>query len=319
MPQPSPSARRFAAAAMLVLMLTGAAAGASSAFNGFDMTGSLIPPDEVHQGGPPRDGIPAIDRPEFLPVARADHMRPWDEVLGLVVDGRAKAYPVGIMNWHEIVNDRFGDRPIAVTYCPLCGTGIAFDARAAGKELTFGVSGLLYNSDLLLYDRQTESLWSQVSKQAVTGPLKGRKLDMLPLTRTTWSAWRLAHPDTLVLSEKTGYRRDYDRDPYAGYASETGLYFPVSAESGRYHPKEWVLGVEINGNYKAYPFSELRSAGKEAINDVIAGKRVEIRFDRANDSATIHDAGGRQLPAMTAFWFAWYAFHPETAVYTADR
>jgi hypothetical protein len=310
------AARRRLIAVAAVLVLTAVSAGAAD-FNGFDMTGSLIPLDEIHQGGPPRDGIPAIDRPRFLMGARADHMRPWDEILGIVVDGEAKAYPIRIMNWHEIVNDRIGGQPIAVTYCPLCGTGIALVAEAGGRELRFGVSGLLYNSDLLSYDRETESLWSQISRKAITGTMKGEKLRMLPLTRTTWSAWRLAHPQTLVLSEETGYRRDYDRSPYGDYAVERGLYFPVSAESRRYHPKETVLGVDIDGHFKAYPFVELRKAETASIADTVGGRPVDVRFDRANESATLHDADGRQLPAITVFWFAWYAFHPKTEVYEA--
>jgi hypothetical protein len=305
--------------AILPALLLIVATGVVAADNAFDLRESLIPADEIHAGGPPRDGIPALTDPEFVLAAQADYLAPDDRVLGLKLDGEARAYPIAILNWHEIVNDRIGGRAVAVTYCPLCGTGVAFDALHEGRRLDFGVSGLLYNSDVLLYDRQTESLWSQIKKQAVTGPMKGQRLRALPTTHTTWRAWRASHPDTLVLSTDTGHARNYSRDPYGDYAAERGLYFPVSARSNRYHPKEWVLGLELNGEAKAYPFSELSSSARTDIQDRVGGRKVEIRFDPANRSATAHAPDGEQLPAITGFWFAWYAFHPDTAVFTADR
>ncbi|WP_373509099.1 DUF3179 domain-containing (seleno)protein [Thiocapsa sp.] len=143
--------------------------------NAFDLSGGLAPPDEIHVGGPPRDGIPALTDPAFVPAAQADFLAPDDRILGLTPGGEARAYPIAILNRHEIVNDGIGGRAVAVTYCPLCGTGVAFDALHTGRRVEFGVSGLLYNSDVLLYDRQTESLWSQIAKQAVTGPMKGQR------------------------------------------------------------------------------------------------------------------------------------------------
>ncbi|MEA3275697.1 MAG: DUF3179 domain-containing protein [Pseudomonadota bacterium] len=296
-----------------------AATAFSADDNGFDLSGSLVPASEIHLGGPPRDGIPSIDKPRFVGARDADFLEGEDAVLGLVRNGVVKAYPIPIMNWHEIVNDRVGGERVAVTYCPLCGTGVAFASRAKGRALTFGVSGLLYNSDVLLYDRETESLWSQLLAKAVAGPMKGRRLDVLPLTHTTWRAWRREHPDTLVLSTDTGYRRDYRRDPYGDYEKERGLYFPVSAQSRHYHPKERVLGLEVNGRFKAYPFAELSRTGSEELKDRFNGEELLIRFDWANESARAYDASGRQLPAVTSFWFAWYAFHPDTEVYRAKR
>lgn len=304
----------------ILLALTAAllAASALAETNGFDLDHALVPVDEIHAGGPVRDGIPSIDRPRFLAPRDADFLRGDDDVLGIVLGGVARAYPIRIMNWHEIVNDDLGGERVAITYCPLCGTGVAFAAESRGRPLSFGVSGLLYNSDMLLYDRETESLWSQIKKQAIAGPLKGRRLDALPLTHTTWSAWLKEHPDTQVLSTDTGYRRDYSRTPYGGYETERGLYFPVANKSRRYHPKERVLGVQIGGQYKAYPFAEL-SRTDGAIEDRVGGQPVTIRFDRLNESARAFDAAGEQLAAMTGFWFAWYAFHPDTEVFRAMR
>ena len=287
--------------------------------NGFDLEGSLVPAEEIHLGGPPRDGIPSIDQPRFVDAMQAGFLADSDRVLGLVRGGKSRAYPVAIMNWHEVVNDQIGKESIAITYCPLCGTGIAFKSEMRGMQLGFGVSGLLYNSDVLLYDRETESLWSQLRMQAIAGPLMGKRLNAVPLVHTSWHAWRMEHPDTLVLSTETGFERDYRHDPYASYASRSDTYFPVSAESSRYHPKERVLGVEIDGRFKAYPFAELTRTGKQRISDSFAGRLLMISFDGTHGVARAFDQDGRELATVTGFWFAWYAFHPGTEVFSADR
>ncbi len=283
-------------------------------YNGFDVSDVLVPVSQIHQGGPPRDGIPAIDKPRFIPAGEADFLEPGARVLGLSRQGQSRAYPVAIMNWHEIVNDDVAGRNLVVSYCPLCGSGMAFSAEVAGKRLGFGVSGLLYNSDMLLYDRQTGSLWSQLMEQAISGPLKGTRLIGVPLEHTAWADWRQRHPETLVLSRDTGHRRDYDRDPYAGYADKRGLYFPVAKRDPRYHPKERVLGIGLDGRYKAYPFAELSRTDGE-VRDTLAGRELLVRYDREHRSAGVTDNSGNPLPAVTAFWFAWYAFHPDTLVY----
>lgn len=301
---------------LLVAVLAGAGVvGPSVArtLNGFDLRGALVPLDAIEAGGPPRDGIPAIDHPRFVDAVRAG-LAPADRILGLALGGMARAYPVRILNWHEIVNDRLGERPVAVTYCPLCGTGIAFDARVAGREASFGVSGLLYNSDVLLHDRGTESLWSQILGRAVAGPLKGTELQSLPLTHTSWSAWHERHPRTEVLSVETGFARDYARDPYDGYDKVPRLMFDVQHRDERLPLKAWVLGLVIDGQARAYPFDRLAlhadAAGR--LRDEIAGRQVEIRFDRRHGSAEAFDGQGRALAAVTAYWFAWAAFHPGT-------
>ena len=277
---------------------------------------ALIPVEEIHSGGPPRDGIPSIDRPRFQAPGKVSEIKPGDGVLGLFHKGVAKAYPIAIMNWHEIVNDRFADEPVVITYCPLCGSGVAYAAQVAGLELMLGVSGLLFNSDVLLFDRQTESLWSQMMSQAISGPMRGERLQMLPLVHTSWSEWLAEHPQTLVLSRNTGFSRDYNRDPYAGYVDSKGVWFPVAKKDPRYHPKERVLGVELEGRFKAYPFAEL-SASSSEIRDRFANRDLTLRYNPKGPSARVYDAGGKEIPAITSFWFAWYAFHPETEVYQA--
>ena len=183
--------------------------------SGFDFSRHSIPLEEIKDGGPGKDGIPAIMKPKFHSAKEAP-LKPQDRVLGLVLNGEAKAYPINILNWHEIVNDRVGGQNVVVTFCPLCGTGMVFDGTIAGKRSTFGVSGYLYQSDMLLYDHKTESLWSQIKREAVTGPMMGQHLTLLPSIHTTWANWRKQFPETRVLSEDTGHRRDYDRDPLCG-------------------------------------------------------------------------------------------------------
>lgn len=285
-------------------------------YNGFNVENALIPVEQIHQGGPPRDGIPAIDNPKFVSSVAADFLLDRDHILGLSLSGITRAYPIKILNHHEIVNDNFGNRKILVTFCPLCGTGIAFEPRANGEPLQFGVSGLLYNSDMLLYDRNTTSLWSQIMGLAISGPLRGTRLDTLPINHTTWKDWRTRHPDTMVLSTRTGYRRNYQQSPYGDYTSNDDVYFPVNHRSRRYHPKERVIGIEVNGKFRAYPFSELGKTSGHIL-ERFNGIPVSLVFDKTNGSGSAK-SNGKPLQQVTAFWFAWYAFHPETSVYTSN-
>ena len=299
------------------LAITATATLRAQEMNGFDLKESLIPRVQIYAGGPPKDGIPAIDKPEFLPAGAASFMHAEDSVLGLVRNNTARAYPIRVLNWHEVVNDRIGNDAVTITFCPLCGTGVAFDSRVDGRVLSFGVSGLLYNSDVLLYDRQTQSLWSQLLGQAISGPMKGRRLTMLALTQTTWADWRKSHPTTQILSTNTGKTRPYARDAYPGYESSQEIIFPVEFRSSGYHPKERVLGVKIGTQTKAYPFVELgKTAG--VVSDQIGGTPVTIRFDRAASRATAHTSDGKQLAAVVGYWFAWYTFNPKTAVFRAE-
>jgi len=302
---------------LMALALTAASAVAGIVKNGFELEGGLIDPDEILQGGPPRDGIPALMVPVFVTAEKAQGLADTDRVLGVVRGGIARAYPIAILNWHELVNDRFGDEPVVVSYCPLCGTGMVFAAEQGGDALTFGVSGLLYNSDVLFYDHQSGSLWSQLLRKAVTGPMQGASLQMLPVSHTSWADWRDRYPGTHVLSRETGYGRDYDRNPYGGYDRNGRIFFPVANVSNRFHPKEQVLGVSLNGQHKAYPFTELAGAGSAQIDDVFAGQPVTVTWNEVHRSARAFDRDGEEIPTVTAFWFAWYGFHPETAVYRA--
>lgn len=287
--------------------------------NGFELADALIPEHLIKHGGPPRDGIPAIDNPSFVDAATAQ-LRPDSRVMGIYRNGIAKAYPILIMNWHEIVNDRFGDEPVAVTFCPLCGTGMAFEATVGDKVLDFGVSGLLYNSDVLLYDRQTESLWSQLMIKSVAGPMKSTPLKLVAMAHTSWKDWSTRHPDTLVLSSETGHQRDYQRNPYQGYEDSKTVMFAVRHASERFHPKELVMGLGSGKDAMAWPFSELRkaSAAGTKLSATWQGKPVTVHYSDEHKTARLTDAQGKEIPTVIAFWFAWYAFNPETGVFEAQ-
>lgn len=286
--------------------------------NGFVLDGALVAEEDIRRGGPPRDGIPSLDYPAIVAAVQAGYLRENDRLLGVTINGVARAYPIRILNYHEIVNDIVAGRAVVVTYCPLCGTGVVFDAEQDGVVIEFGVSGLLYNSDVLLYDRKSASLWSQIMRTAISGPMKGEKLAPLPVTHTNWKDRLARHPHTEVLSDETGFRRNYRVDPYAGYSGTGRIYFPVSGEDKRYRRKERVLGIEIDGHFKAYPFQELEKS-PPFFADEFRGVEIIVNFDEENESASITNEAGEALPTMLAFWFAWYAFHPETEVYTAKQ
>lgn len=284
--------------------------------NGFDLTNSLVPATSIVRGGPPRDGIPAILNPHYVAAAEAIFLRPDDIVLGFEYRGRSFAFPRHILNWHELVNDEVDGHPFLITYCPLCGSGMAFSARVDGKALVFGVSGLLYNSDVIFYDKTTESLWSQIERRAISGKYAGEVLRQLYLTHTTWAKWSREHPATKVLSEAQGFKRNYRHDPYSGYETSSRLFFnTLRAAPKDYHTKERVMGVQIGDVTKAYPFIELRRTGKAAFKDRIGDDRYRILWDEGHETATIETLNGEKVTSTVAFWFAWYAFHPATEVY----
>ena len=288
---------------------------ASPVKNGFDLKNSIIPVDQILSGGPPRDGIPSIDKPKFIAAKDADFLKPDDRVIGVNYNGVARAYPIRILNWHEIVNDEVAGKSIAVTFCPLCGTGIVYSGDFNGKAHKFGVSGLLYNSDVLLFDRETETLWSQILSKGVSGQLVNQTLSVIPSSHTSWKAWLKMHPKTQVLSTETGIKRDYSRSPYGDYTKNNRIYFPVEFKSKRYHPKERVLGITINGKHKAYPFSELAKLDKKILKDDFSGQQLTIEFDVDNRDGVIKSNTGDIIPSVNSFWFAWYAFHPKAEIF----
>jgi len=285
-------------------------------YNGFDVSNSLIPKEKIFSGGPPKDGIPAILSPKFESASEASWLKSTDLVTGVEIEGVFKAYPLRILVWHEVVNDKVGNKPIMVSYCPLCGSTLIFDREVDSEELTFGISGLLYQSDVLFYDHQNLSLWSQLEMKAISGPKAGTEMEVLPSVLATWSEWKKKHPNTLVLSKDTGFSRDYDNMPYGGYESSTNLMFPVENSDDRYHPKEKVLVVISSDNVaKAYAFKEL-SKVKTPLNDKIGLDEITIKFN-SGEFVSAYDNAGNPIRSFVTYWFAWYTFRPDTLVFNA--
>ncbi len=219
----------------------------------------LVPLTELRSGGPPPDGIPPIDDPKFIPVAGVDFLADNEPVMAVDVGGDVRAYPVQILIWHEIVNDTVGGVPLAVTYCPLCNSAVAYDRRVDGRVMSFGTSGLLWNSALVMYDRQTETLWSHFNGEAIVGILTGTELETFPVATVPWGVWRDAHPDGLVLSRDTGFDRDYGSNPYPGYDDITSQPFLFEGEvDGRFTAMTRVVGIEGATDALAVPLVVLR-------------------------------------------------------------
>ena len=281
----------------------------------FDLSNLTIAAGEIRAGGPPKDGIPALSDPKMITSVAAGYLDPDDRVIGYVEGDVARAYPLRVLNYHEVVNDRVAGKPIAVTYCPLCDSAAIFDRRTPLGEREFGVSGLLYNSNVLLYDRggKPESLWSQVQAAGVSGPAANQRLTPLPVELTTWQDWLSRHPQTAVLSPNTGHRRDYQRSPYEGYFRTPRLMFPVANQSDQLAAKAAVLGVWVGDASRAYPVSALGGEIRE-IRDTLAGHQLTLAFE-PNPARIRVVSADEGVQWMYSLWFAWYAFRPETEIF----
>lgn len=242
-----------------------------------------------------KDAVPALLNPDFVPVAEGDLIwRPSVRVLGVVINGEARAYPEPILWWHEIINDTLGGRRITVSYCPLTGSGLVFDPVVDGEFVTFGTSGLLFENNLVLYNRgKKESLWPQLAATAICDTsAEGQVLPLLPLVETTWTAWKQLHPDTTVLSRDTGHARNYDIYPYGDYNHPDNelLLYPQSFIDPRLPMKAMVYGVRHNGGARAYSHIRLLARGDRLVlNQTLRGLRMAIVWDRANQLVTGFD------------------------------
>jgi hypothetical protein len=319
--------------------------------------------EEIVWGGVAPDGIPPLESPTFV-GADTDFYDPNEFVLGVSLGDDHRAYPLRIMNWHEMANDVIDGRPVSLAYCTLCGAGILYDTTLFGgtpeeQILTFGTSGLLMRSNKLMYDRATESLWNQVTGEPISGILANSsiRLDRLPVTTSTWGEWKRLHPDTKILSPDTGHARDYaPGKPYGGYFASDELMFPVWRRNDVLGDKERVFALLLDGKAKAYPLDALKaSVVHDSLGDVPvvlilgdeapetnepAGRSVRayrglpgVALSGSMDTLTDADgatwtfseahlaaADGRRmerLPGHLAFWFGWFAYFPETAIYGA--
>jgi len=298
--------------------------------------------DSSLSGGPPKDGIPSIDDPRFENTDQADRWLNDDSrIIGVYRDGVARAYPQSILVWHEIVNDTIGEKNISITYCPLTGTALGF---ARGQD-ELGVSGRLVNSNLIMYNRATDTYWPQILAAGIHGPQKGEGLNEIRVIWTDWANWKERHPETEVLSRRTGYARNYRRDPYGSYGPKSGYYagggtlFPVFAQSDRFSEKHEILGFRTADLAVAVEPSVLAEAGHLRhesengnfliIHDPGLGTGwvyqapdgtlpddealADLTFDAQGPTSSALDSL-ETVNAFEAMWFAWYAFYPDTVV-----
>ena len=276
---------------------------------GFDeATKKSVALADLKQGCPARDCIPSIDNPKYLPAAEATHITDDDLVITLSYKGEQRAYPSKILDHHEIVNDTIAGDPLAITWCPLCGSAVGIHRMVGDTVTTFGVSGVLYNSDLVLYDRSSETLWDQIEAKGIVGPKTGEALRLVPVSMARWSKWRKKHPETLVLSQDTGFEYDYSQDRYAEYRDSTRLFMPVSASDERLHAKTVVFGFDLPGGTVAITASRLEQESP-----------YHLGLDAGEGEIILHEDGSVTLQSgeityypIRVFWFAWYTFHPET-------
>lgn len=273
-----------------------------------DRSPTEVPWRRIVQGCGRRDCIPSIDQPVFARDGAYGALDGEELVMGIRGEAATRAYPVRILNYHEVVNDWLGDVPIVITYCPLCGSGLAFRRDLPSGVTTFGVSGLLHESDLILYDRASQSLWQQATGRAFAGPRRGDALVEIEMTLTTWSEWRAAHPETVVLqAPDPDHPRYRTATPYGDYDRSGRLMFPVSRRNRALPTKAVVFGFPLGAGV--------------AVSETLLRERRCVRFEHAGATAQIrrHDDGAVTLegpePAVIArrmFWFAWFTFNPET-------
>jgi hypothetical protein len=306
--------------------------------------------EEVVPGGVPLGGIPALVNPPHQPAREARYLSDRERVFGVALDGEARAYPLRILSWHELANDVVGGEPVALSYCTLCGSGILYSSRTpAGGAYLFGTSGLLYRSNKLMFDEQTLSLWSNLTGEAVVGRSAAARarLEMLPMTLTTWGEWRRQNPHTTVLALETGHR-GFDYRPGAADRARRGVEFPLGPRDPRLEPREEVFALRLAGEARAYPVAAVAQAG--VVEDELGGialvlltdggggvrayRRGERRFGPGGTWQQLVDERGRawrveedglraiedgeslaRVPGHVAFWMGWFAFYPDTGVW----
>jgi hypothetical protein len=294
---------------------TGAGDGSeavSQEFKGFglntDTSKTSVDLSLVLSGGPGKDGIPAINDPKFVSVGETDL---GDDALGIFLDmeGNQRFYPYAILVWHEIVNDSLGNSDVAVTFCPLCASAIVFDRKVGDDTLSFGVSGLLYESNLLMYDTKTESLWSQAKNEAVVGDFTGTRLTVLPLQLLSFGELKTKYPHTEVLSSDTGFSRNYEGNPYSGYEENDSLYFPVSVSDERYPTKEIMFVVPLEDVSVAIP--QLKLKDKQVYEFKVKDKEFTIS---RNGGELIATFDGEPSAGYYEMWFSWATHHKDDGV-----
>ncbi len=269
-----------------------------------DFSKHSVPYSEILSGGPPKDGIPAIDDPKFVSLQEADTwLKPVEPVILLQIGDDVRAYPIQILIWHEIANDLVGGVPVAVTFCPLCNTAIVFERKVDGRVLDFGTTGRLRYSNLIMYDREVESWWQQASGDAIAGEYTGKQLKFLPASIIAWADFKANYPNGKVLSRDTGFDRAYGRNPYYGYddVNNPPFLYQGPKTPDVLPPVARVLTVDLNGEAVAYPYDVLKD--KYVINDTVGGENIVVVWKEGTASALDQTtvAGGRDVGAANAY------------------
>ena len=283
-----------------------------------DSTKASINTDLILSGGPGKDGIPSIDEPVFTTVQEADDTIKEDtRGVYLSINGDTRFYPYNILVWHELVNDTVGGERVVVSFCPLCGSAVVFSSEVNGEDVDFGVSGLLFESNLLMYDRETETLWSQIIGEAVIGEHTGEKLEILDMRLMTFDEFTQLAPGGKVLSTDTGYRRDYERYPYGSYDTNDEIIFPVQNEDKRFFAKEVFYIINTDDRSVAFKLDQLEReevAEVEFVNDDEESVSVTAQYDSSTKEITVTDDTGRSYPGFFGMWFSWADHHQEDGV-----
>lgn len=313
----------------------------------------LVDYENLDRGCDRPDCIRSIDRPNFTSVDSVEYIGEDDLVIGMRMGDAVRCYPHAILNWHEIVNDSMQGKDYAVTYCPLTGSGMAWDRSVQGKTTTFGISGMLYNSNVIPYDRSTRSSWSQMKQLCVNGELMGQTPEVYPVIETSWDTWKKLYPGSRVISAATGMKRDYKTYPYETYREDEDIYFPVAHENDSLPAKTRMFGILINGKAKCYTFHDF-GKGVTLVNDTAFGKHILLAGSNTYNFITafenpeervfrpvkdklpgiFSDADGNLydlfgycisgsrtgehlegVNAFMAYWFAWVAFYPDLTFY----
>lgn len=250
---------------------------------------------ELLSGGPPKDGIPSIDHPRFVPPAEATWLSPKELVIALELEGEARAYPLQILMWHELVNDAVGGLPVLVSYCPLCNSAIVFDRKIGSATLEFGVSGMLRNSDMVMYDRQTDSLWQQITGEGIVGEHTGKALAMLPSQMISFEDFTRTYPKGVVLSRETGVVRDYGRNPYQGYEFNNRPIMPVrQRRQTSLKPMDKLIVIKEKRGFRAYPVKALAERG--VWEDKVDGQPIVLLYSPEG----LSPVDATQMPASRA-------------------
>lgn len=290
----------------------GASAAHAFATGGLSTNTSIasVPLDQILDGGPGKDGIPALTNPAFVSITSAKSwLSPDKNGIAVTVGHTTRFYPFNIMVWHEIVNDTIEGKHLVVTFCPLCGSAIVFDATVGGKPEVFGVSGKLYESNLLMYDKTTESLWSQIQGKAIVGDKTGTQLALYPAQVISFAELIANHPDARVLSEKTGYARDYTLYPYGNYDSNQDIYFPITVHDNRLPVKEIMYAVPYGAHAVAFRLSDLSETPAKV---AVEGSTIMAR--KINGEVEVRDGKGTLIPGFYTMWFAWAIYHQKDGI-----